>query len=189
MLSDNEKNAIRQSWRLVVPIADTAADLFYRRLFELRPDYRELFSSDMAAQKRKLLHMLAFVVKSLDYREADWRDDVPAEQDLMLVVLALGRRHSELYKIPPESYGVVAEALLWTLNFGLGEAFTPEVQAAWTRIYTLLAKTMQMGSAAIDRERALASAAQSQASGEQALRQQLKDAGIEPQYFSGEGLS
>jgi hemoglobin-like flavoprotein len=189
MLSDNEKDAIRQSWRLVVPIADTAADLFYRRLFELRPDYRQLFSIDMAGQKRKLLHMLAFVVRSLDYREVDWRDDVPADQDMMLVVLALGRRHSELYKIPPESYGVVAEALLWTLNFGLGEAFTPEVQAAWTRIYTLLAKTMQMGSAVIDRERALTGAEETQANGERALREQQNAAGIEPQLFSGEGLS
>ena len=180
MLTDSEKAAIRTSWRLVVPIAETAADLFYRRLFELKPEYRQLFSMDMASQKRKLLHMLAFVVKSLDYREADWKNDVPADEDMMLVVLALGRRHSELYKIPPESYDVVAEALIWTLHFGLGEAFTPEVQAAWTHIYTLLARTMRMGSATIDRERALGSASQAQAYGQQALRQQLGDAGIEP---------
>lgn len=187
MLSDNEKNAIRQSWRLVVPIADTAADLFYRRLFELRPDYRELFSIDMAAQKRKLLHMLAFVVRSLDYRETDWRDDVPADQDLMLVVLALGRRHHELYRIPKESYDVVADALLWTLNFGLGEAFTPEVKAAWTRVYTLLAKTMQMSAVAVERDKALKSAGEAQKQGERALRQQLDDAGIDTRFMNGNG--
>jgi nitric oxide dioxygenase len=79
MLNDSEKAAIRQSWRLVIPIAETAADLFYRRLFELKPEYRQLFSMDMASQKRKLLHMLAFVVKSLDYREADWRNEVSAD--------------------------------------------------------------------------------------------------------------
>jgi hemoglobin-like flavoprotein len=187
MLNDSEKAAIRQSWRLVIPIAETAADLFYRRLFELKPEYRQLFSLDMAAQKRKLLHMLAFVVKSLDYREADWRNDVAADEDLMLVVLALGRRHSELYKIPPESYDVVAEALIWTLHFGLGEAFTPEVQAAWVHIYTLLAKTMRMGAATVDRERALASASEAQAYGQAALQQQLSDAGIEP--FGQEEMS
>jgi hemoglobin-like flavoprotein len=183
MLTDSEKVAIRSSWRLVVPIADTAADLFYRRLFELRPDYRELFSLDMASQKRKLLHMLAFVVKSLDYQDADWRDDVPANEDMMLVVLALGRRHSELYKIPRESYDVVAEALVWTLHFGLGEAFTPEVQNAWVHIYTLLAKTMQMAGLAVDREQQLAGASSAQKLGEQALRQQLGDAGIETQLM------
>src|SRR5262245_24817302 len=110
MLDDTEKAAIRESWRLVVPIADTAADLFYKRLFELRPEYRGLFKSDLESQKRKLLRMLAFVVKSVDFRDADWQSDVPVDQDLMLVVLALGRRHSELYRIPNESYGVVAEA-------------------------------------------------------------------------------
>jgi hemoglobin-like flavoprotein len=180
MLTDSEKAAIRSSWRLVIPIAETAADLFYRRLFELKPEYRQLFSMDMASQKRKLLHMLAFVVKSLDYREADWKNDVSPDEDMMLVVLALGRRHSELYKIPPESYDVVAEALIWTLHFGLGEAFTPEVQAAWVHIYTLLARTMRMGSATVDRERALGGAAEAQAYGQQALQQQLGDAGIEP---------
>ena len=148
MLDDTEKAAIRESWRLVIPIADTAADLFYKRLFELRPEYRALFKGDMESQKRKLLRMLAFVVKSVDFRDADWQSDVPVDQDLMLVVLALGRRHSELYRIPNESYGVVAEALLWTLDYGLGEAFTQEVRSAWTQLYTLLSQTMRMGALA-----------------------------------------
>lgn len=152
MLSEAEKTSIKNSWRLVVPIAETAADLFYKRLFELRPDYTALFRNDIAAQKRKLVKMLAFIVKSVDFRDSEWRDDVPPEQDLFLVVLALGRRHTELYRIPDESYGVVAEALLWTLDYGLGEAFTPEVQAAWTHLYTLLAQTMRMGSLALDRD-------------------------------------
>src|SRR5262249_19046442 len=145
--TEADRKLVRQSFRLVVPIADTAADLFYKRLFELKPEYRRLFADDIAAQKRKLLKMLAFIVKALDYKDTEWRDDVPPEQDLMLVVLALGRRHTELYRIPNESYGVVAEALLWTLDYGLGEAFTVEVRAAWTRLYTILAQTMRLGSA------------------------------------------
>ena len=40
MLDDQQKVLLRDSWRMVVPIAETAADLFYKRLFELRPDYR-----------------------------------------------------------------------------------------------------------------------------------------------------
>lgn len=179
MLTENEKRAIRQSWRLVVPIAETAADLFYKRLFELKPEYRQLFSSDITAQKRKLLRMLAFVVKAVDYREEEWRADVPPDQDLMLVVLALGRRHSELYRIPAESYGIVAEALLWTLDYGLGEAFTQEVRAAWTRLYGLLAQTMRMGSLAVDRDAALGGADSAQRRGEEALLVQLNEVGID----------
>ncbi|HSU42354.1 MAG TPA: globin domain-containing protein [Polyangiaceae bacterium] len=179
MLTESDRKAVRQSFRLVVPIADTAADLFYRRLFELRPTYRELFKDDIAAQKRKLLRMLAFIVRALDYKDTEWRDDVPPEQDLMLVVLALGRRHADLYRIPNESYAVVGEALLWTLDYGLGEAFTQDVRAAWTRLYTLLAQTMRLGSTAIDREAALRGAPQAQLEGEEALLGQLAEAGID----------
>jgi nitric oxide dioxygenase len=179
MLTEADRRAVRHSFRLVVPIADTAADLFYKRLFELKPEYRGLFADDIAAQKRKLVRMLAFIVKSLDYSDDQWRDDVPPEQDLMLVVLALGRRHSELYRIPNESYGAVAEALLWTLDYGLGEAFTPDVRAAWTRLYTVLAQTMRLGSAMVDRDGALNGAADADRQGEEALIVHLADAGID----------
>jgi hemoglobin-like flavoprotein len=145
VLNETQKLAIRQSWQLVVPIADTAADLFYKRLFELAPSYRGLFSEDIAPQKRKLLSMLAFVVKTLDWDDTKWKDPVAKTEDAFLVVLALGLRHAELYKIPDESYDVVGQALLWTLDYGLGEAFTTEVRDAWARVYGLLAQTMKMG--------------------------------------------
>jgi hypothetical protein len=72
MFTDPEKEAIRRSWRLVVPIAETAADLFYRRLFELRPECRVLFPSDLSSQKQKLVKMLAFVVEALDWSDDEW---------------------------------------------------------------------------------------------------------------------
>jgi hemoglobin-like flavoprotein len=179
VLTESDRSAVRHSFRLVIPIADTAADLFYKRLFELAPAYRRLFPGDMAAQKRKLVRMLAFIVAALDYKDNEWRNDVPPEQDLMLIVLALGRRHSELYRIPSDSYAVVAEALLWTLDYGLGEAFTPEVRSAWTRLYLLLAKTMRLGSTAIDREGSLNGAKHAERQGEEALVVQLAAAGID----------
>lgn len=145
MLSDVDKNVIRDSWRLVLPIADTAADLFYRRLFELKPAYQALFTGDMAAQKRKLLTMLNFIVKSLDWPESAWRENVAEEDDLFLVVLALGRRHSELYKIPDAAYVTVGEALIWTLDYGLGKAFDDAAHRAWTKVYALVSTAMKMG--------------------------------------------
>lgn len=145
MLTDAEKRVIRDSWRLVVPIAETAADLFYKRLFELKPAYQQYFKSDMATQKRKLLAMLGFIVKALDWPESAWRDDVEEENDLFLVVLALGRRHAELYKIPDSTYQTVGEALLWTLDYGLGKKFDAPARAAWTKVYTLVATAMKMG--------------------------------------------
>ena len=66
MLTELEKKAIVKSWRLVVPIGETASELFYRRLFELRPDYRTMFPEDMSGQRRKLITMLSFIVKAMD---------------------------------------------------------------------------------------------------------------------------
>ncbi len=149
MITPAHRAAIRRSWELVTPIADTAADLFYQRLFELRPQYRALFKSDLAPQKKKLLAMLAFIVKAVDWSEEAWQESVDAEQDFFLVVLALGRRHGELYRIPDESYDAVGQALLWALDYGLGEAFTVETKEAWSRVYALLSKTMKMGRCAI----------------------------------------
>jgi hemoglobin-like flavoprotein len=145
MLDDQQKLLVKDSWRMVVPIAETAADLFYKRLFELRPDYRVYFKGDMVSQKRKLIAMLSFIVKAVDWPDSAWREQVAVENDLFLIVLALGRRHSDLYAIPDATYDTVGEALLWTLDYGLGKAFTPEVRAAWTQLYTLLALTMKMG--------------------------------------------
>lgn len=148
MITDHQKSLIVSSWRLVVPIADTAADLFYKRLFELQPQYQNYFTSDLDRQKKKLVLMLDFIVKSLDWAQNQWQNDVDPEDDLFLVVLALGRRHSALYNIPDQSYSVVGEALIWTLDYGLGEAFTEEVKGAWLEIYTLLARIMLLGSKA-----------------------------------------
>ena len=145
VLTAGEKQMIVSTYRLVVPISETVGDLFYRRLFEEQPQYRELFPDDMTKQKQKLMSMLAFITKSLNWTEEQWQEDVRAEEDLFLVVLALGRRHHSLYKIPDEAYGPVETALLWALDQGLGQAFTPELRQAWTKLYRALATSMQLG--------------------------------------------
>lgn len=148
MLTEEHKQAIRRSWRLLVPLGDTVSDLFYRRLFEIRPDLRSLFPADMEAQKKKLLNMLAFTIKSIDWPIEEWEQDIDPEDDLFLVVLALGRRHRHLYKVDDEHYGPVGEALVWTLEQGLGQVFEGIVQEAWIQVYRMLATTMKIASSA-----------------------------------------
>jgi hemoglobin-like flavoprotein len=148
VLTEEHKQAIRRSWRLLEPLGDTVSDLFYRRLFEIRPDLRGLFPEDMAAQKKKLFNMLAFAIKSIDWPIEQWQEDIDPENDLFLVVLALGRRHRNLYKVDDENYGPVGEALVWTLEQGLGQVFEGTVQEAWIQVYRMLATTMKIASAA-----------------------------------------
>jgi hemoglobin-like flavoprotein len=125
---------VQESWERVVPIADHAAQLFYGRLFELDPSLRHMFAHvNMNEQRKKLMQIITVVVRGLGRLE-----------DLLPAVEALGRRHAG-YGVTDEHYSTVAEALLWTLEKGLGSAFTPQVRSAWTETYTALAAVMQRG--------------------------------------------
>ena len=122
---------VQASWNKVTPIADTAAELFYGKLFSLDPALKPLFKGDMKAQGRKLMGMIGTAVGGLSQLEAI----VPAVQDL-------GRRHGK-YGVKDQDYDTVATALIWTLGQGLGESFTPQVKDAWVAAYGILAKTMK----------------------------------------------
>jgi hemoglobin-like flavoprotein len=127
---------VRSSFAKVVPIKETAADLFYGRLFELDPSLKPLFKGDIKEQGLKLMAMIGTAVGGLDRLDSI----VPAVQ-------ALGRRHAG-YGVKDEHYDTVAIALLWTLEQGLGAAFTPDVKTAWTSAYGVLAGTMKEAAAA-----------------------------------------
>jgi len=131
MVTLKQKELVQSSFALVAAIGDDAAVLFYKKLFELDPGLRPMFKADMAEQRTKLLQMLTAAVKGLDRLE-----------QLVPVVQDLGRRHGR-YGVTDGHYATVAEALLWTLEAGLGKAFTPDVRDAWVAVYTLLATTMQ----------------------------------------------
>ena len=121
---------VQSSFKKVVPIACTAADLFYGRLFEIAPEVRSMFPDDMREQKTKLMTMLGTAVNNLHRLEAI----LPAVKDL-------GQRHKG-YGVTAAHYAPVGAALLWTLEKGLGPDFTPDVKAAWTETYTALAGVM-----------------------------------------------
>jgi hemoglobin-like flavoprotein len=130
-LSAHECKLVQTSFAKVEPIAEQAAQLFYDRLFALRPELSGLFKGDMKEQRRKLMAMIKIAVRGLNNVEKP----MPALQDL-------GRRHVG-YGVTNRDYDTVAEALLWTLEKGLGPAFTADVRAAWIKTYLALATTMQ----------------------------------------------
>ena len=138
MVTPEEVSLVQSSWAKVEPISETAADLFYGKLFELDPSLKELFPDDMVEQKKKLMQTLAVCVNGLN----DLGEIVPAVQ-------ALGKRHSN-YRVKEEHYATVGAALLWTLEQGLGEDFTPETESAWTTVYGVLSTTMKEAAAAVE---------------------------------------
>lgn len=122
---------VRASFAKIALISDLAATLFYERLFAIAPEVRPLFADDLGRQKRALISTLQFAVEHLD-----------REEELLPAVEQLGIRHVR-YGVMPEHYPIVGSALLWTLEQGLGSAFTPQVRDAWTSVYEVLATTMQ----------------------------------------------
>lgn len=128
-----EISLVQESFRKVAPISEQAAAIFYARLFELDPSLRALFLGNMAEQGRKLMQVLGFAVAGLTKLD-----------DLVPSVRALGLRHAG-YQVRESHYETVGEALLWTLARGLGAGFTVEHQAAWAKVYWLLAETMKAG--------------------------------------------
>lgn len=139
-MTPDQVDLVQETWSQVEPISATAADLFYDRLFELDPSLKPMFKGDMQEQKQKLMRMIGMVVKGLK----DLEPMVPAIQNL-------GRRHVD-YGVKNEHYATVGEALLWTLEQGLSEAYTPEVEQSWTAAYTTLAKVMQAAAESVSVE-------------------------------------
>jgi hemoglobin-like flavoprotein len=122
---------VRSSWQKVLPIQETAAKLFYDRLFELDPALRSMFKGDMTEQGRKLMVMINMVVNGLDNLAP-----------LLEPIQNLGKRHVG-YGVTAAHYDTVGSALLWTLGQGLGSQFTPAVNDAWTEAYTTLSSVMK----------------------------------------------
>ena len=129
MTPDHVKR-VQESFAKVAPISETAAVLFYDRLFEIAPKVKAMFPTDMTEQRRKLMATLAVVVGGLNNLES-----------ILPAASALAKRHVS-YGAKAEHYPVVGSALLWTLEKGLGDGWTPDVAEAWTAAYGTLSGFM-----------------------------------------------
>lgn len=129
-MTPKEIELVQTSFAKVAPIADQAAEIFYDRLFQLNPSLKPLFKGDMKEQGAKLMKTLGVVVHGLSNL-----------QDILPAVEKLAQNHVG-YGVEPEHYEVVGEALLITLNVGLGDEFTTPVREAWTKAYATLSTFM-----------------------------------------------
>ncbi len=121
---------LKTSFAKVEPIAEQAAALFYKRLFDIAPSVKPLFKNDINKQGQMLMSTIGMVIKNIENPEK-----------IVPVVRGLGQRHNA-YGTKPEHYPIVGETLLWTLEQGLGTAFTPDHKTAWAGAYALLAGIM-----------------------------------------------
>lgn len=129
-MTPDQIDLVQQSFQQVKPIANEAAALFYGRLFEIAPEVRPMFKGDVSEQGRKLMATLSVVVNGLKSPET-----------ILPAIKALAVKHVA-YGVTEAHYAPVGAALLWTLEQGLDDAFTPEVEEAWAAAYGLLSGVM-----------------------------------------------
>jgi hemoglobin-like flavoprotein len=129
-MTPDQVKLVQESFSKVAPISEQAAVMFYDRLFEVAPSVQALFPSDMSEQRKKLMAVLAVVVNGLGNLES-----------VLPAASGLAKRHVG-YGARPEHYPVVGGALLWTLEKGLGDAWTADVADAWTSAYGTLSGYM-----------------------------------------------
>lgn len=129
-MTPDQIKLVQESFAKVAPISEPAAALFYGRLFEIAPAVKPLFRGDMAEQGRKLMATLAVVVNGLNNLAV-----------ILPAASALAKRHVA-YGVNAADYAPVGEALLWTLERGLGADWTPELAAAWATAYGVLSSYM-----------------------------------------------
>jgi len=133
MITDAQVALVQPSFSHVVPIADTAGMLFYERVFTLAPGTRAMFADDIAPQATRAMAAVKTAVDGLGDSGA-----------LAPFLVRLGARHVR-YGVRPEHFDVAGEALLWTLEQGLGELFTADVRDAWAAAWDLIAAAMGEG--------------------------------------------
>jgi hemoglobin-like flavoprotein len=107
---------------------------FYRRLFELAPEARPMFTREMDLQAKKFSDMLAWVIEHLEN-----------PHELFQELRALGARHGG-YGVKIDQYAPVGSALIWMFQRTLGDRFTPQMEEAWLEFYAFATFEMERGS-------------------------------------------
>lgn len=131
MLTTHQKSLVQSNFKIVAPIADDAAAIFYAKLFDYDPKLRALFKTDLKDQGKKLMMTLGVTVKGLDNLD-----------ELVPVLQKLARKHID-YGVTVDDYAPVGNALLYTLKKGLGNEFTPECREAWIITFKAIADVMR----------------------------------------------
>ena len=122
---------VQRTWKLFRDInPQVIGDVFYSKLFTDVPSVKKLFKNPMGSQYKKLIDMISMIVGRLQEIDAVKND-----------IREMGKRHVH-YGVKPEHYNAVGDALLWTLQQGLGADWNTEVEEAWSVCYKMLADTM-----------------------------------------------
>lgn len=121
---------LKQSWAAVAAHGDQVPLYFYSTLFLAHPETRQMFPTNMAGQRDRLVTALGHIVSNVDQVDR-----------LTGFLQDLGADHRK-FAVRAEHYPAVGEALLATLRHFLAEQWTDELAQDWTAAYGLVSKVM-----------------------------------------------
>ncbi|MEM8529185.1 MAG: globin domain-containing protein [Bacteroidota bacterium] len=130
LMTQQEIQLVQESVTELMPRTQQMGEALYARLFEIAPELKALFKTDIPQQSRKLMSIIIHVIANLDQMDH-------LEEELQ----DLSAKHST-YNITASDYEVLKEAFLWTFAQEMGENWTDELSKAWAAAYDILAKAM-----------------------------------------------
>ena len=129
-LTQNELQAIRDSFGQVRQDMGAQSVFFYEALFRRAPEFRKLFREDIEGQGMKFMTTLEAIIEKLD-------QEMAVDEEYT----NLGRKHAGL-GIKASQFEVMGEALIDTLRNVLGDDLTLELEASWRKAYALVSANM-----------------------------------------------
>lgn len=129
-LTTAQIDLIRDSFERLQPHVETASALFYGRLFEISPEMRVMFRTDVADQGMRFMSTLGVILQILDDPEA-----------LGPYLERLAHGHAA-YGVNPGHFRPMGQALIQTMSETLGANFSEEVSSAWEAAYDDIARQM-----------------------------------------------
>jgi len=137
----SEVALVKQSWATAAATgAEAVGVALFRHIFRVAPEAVMLFpfrdeadiyeSSSLKSHAAQVVSTVDVAVSGLDNLGL-----------LTPTLQSLGLRHVG-YGVKPAHYDVVGQALLATLRDGLGKAFTPELEAAWLKVWVIISEAM-----------------------------------------------
>lgn len=140
MLTQEHINIVKSTIPLLESAGPALTQHFYQRMFSHNPELKHIFNmthQKTGRQSVALFEAIAAYAKHIDNLAA-----------LTTAVERIAHKHTS-FNIQPEHYQIVGHHLLETLRELAPEAFTQQVEEAWTAAYFFLAQVF------IDREGAL----------------------------------
>ncbi|MCK6263986.1 NO-inducible flavohemoprotein [Vibrio sp. ZSDE26] len=137
MLNEQHINIVKSTIPLLEQAGPALTEHFYARMFRINPEVKDIFNMTNQHTGRQgvaLFEAIAAYAKNIENLAA-----------LTSAVERIAQKHTS-FNIQPEHYQIVGTHLIETLRELAADAFTTEVEEAWTAAYLFLAQVF------IDRE-------------------------------------